>query len=152
MTGLASIKWIVFLKAKWGVDISYIWTREDRLHLAIVIDLFARRVVGLAAGDRLHRDLALTALRKALITRCPPESLINLSVKPLAVLMPVIRRHGNSRGVHSNPFARANHSISKITASTARLSPAAALSDLTTPDFSARRIFSIFIASTTASG
>ena len=35
---------------------------------------------------------------------------------------------------------------------TARLSPALALTDLTVPDFSARRIFSIFIASTIASG
>ncbi|SMD15207.1 putative transposase [Fulvimarina manganoxydans] len=31
---------------KWGVDISYIWTREGWLYLAVVIDLFARRVVG----------------------------------------------------------------------------------------------------------
>ena len=41
---------------KWGVDISYIWTREGWLYLAVVIDLFARRVVGWATGDRLHRE------------------------------------------------------------------------------------------------
>ena len=64
---------------KWGVDISYVWTREGWLYLAIVIDLFARRVVGWATGDRLHRDLALAALRKALIIRCPPEGLIHHS-------------------------------------------------------------------------
>jgi putative transposase len=64
---------------KWGVDISYIWTREGWLYLAVVIDLFARRVVGWATGDRLHRDLALAALRKALIIRCPPEGLIHHS-------------------------------------------------------------------------
>ena len=39
---------------KWGADISYVWTREGWLYLAVVIDLFARRVVGWAAGDRLH--------------------------------------------------------------------------------------------------
>jgi putative transposase len=43
---------------KWGADISYIWTREGWLYLAVVIDLFARRVVGWSTGDRLHRDLA----------------------------------------------------------------------------------------------
>jgi putative transposase len=32
---------------KWGADISYIWTREGWLYLAVVIDLFARKVVGL---------------------------------------------------------------------------------------------------------
>ena len=31
---------------KWGADISYVWTREGWLYLAVVIDLFARRVVG----------------------------------------------------------------------------------------------------------
>jgi transposase InsO family protein len=42
---------------KWGADISYVWTREGWLYLAVIIDLFARRVVGWATGDRLHRNL-----------------------------------------------------------------------------------------------
>jgi len=33
---------------KWGADISYVWTREGWLYLAVVIDLFARRIVGWA--------------------------------------------------------------------------------------------------------
>ena len=53
---------------KWGADISYVWTRQGWLYLAVVIDIFARRVVGWAIGDRLHRELALAALRKPL--RC----------------------------------------------------------------------------------
>lgn len=36
----------------------------------------SRRVVGLAMGDRLHRDLALAALRKAPVMRRPPEGLV----------------------------------------------------------------------------
>ncbi len=44
------------------------------------------------------------------------------------------------------------HSNSRIAASTARLSPGPKLAAFTTAAFSARRIFSIFIASTTASG
>ena len=48
------------------MDISYVWTREGWLYLAVVIDLFSRKIVGWAVGDRLHRDLALAALRKAL--------------------------------------------------------------------------------------
>lgn len=50
-------------KRKWGADISYVWTREGWLYLAVVIDLFARRVVGWATGDRLHKELTLSALR-----------------------------------------------------------------------------------------
>jgi putative transposase len=64
---------------KWGADISYVWTREEWLYLAVVIDLFARRVVGWATSDRLHRHLALAALRKALIMRRPPAGLIHHS-------------------------------------------------------------------------
>ena len=64
---------------KWGADISYVWTREGWLYLAVVIDLFARRVVGWATGDRLHRDLALAALRKALTMRRPATGLIHHS-------------------------------------------------------------------------
>jgi putative transposase len=62
---------------KWGSDISYIWTREGWLYRAVVIDLFARQVVGWAMADRLHRELALTALRKALIMRRPTPGLIH---------------------------------------------------------------------------
>jgi putative transposase len=64
---------------KWGTDISYIWTREGWLYLAVVIDLFARRVIGWATGDRLHRDLALAALRKPLVMRRPAPGLIHHS-------------------------------------------------------------------------
>ena len=42
---------------KWGVDISYIWTAEGWLYLAIVLDLFSRRIVGWAGNrysTRLH--------------------------------------------------------------------------------------------------
>jgi transposase InsO family protein len=38
--------------------------REGWPYLAVVIDLFARRVIGWATADRSHRDLALAALRK----------------------------------------------------------------------------------------
>src|SRR4051812_34273268 len=62
-----------------GADISYVWTREGWLYLAVVIDLFARRVVGWATSDRLHRDLALAALRKALTMRRPAAGLIHHS-------------------------------------------------------------------------
>jgi len=64
---------------KWGAEISYVWTREGWLYLAVVIDLFARRVVGWATGDRLHRDLALKALRKAVVMRRPDAGLIHHS-------------------------------------------------------------------------
>jgi transposase InsO family protein len=49
------------------------------MYLAVVIDLFARRVVGWSTSDRLHRDLAVAALRKALTMRRPAVGLIHHS-------------------------------------------------------------------------
>lgn len=62
---------------KWGADISYVWTREGWLYLAVVIDLFARRVVGWETSDRLHKELALSALRRSIAVRSPPAGLIH---------------------------------------------------------------------------
>ena len=65
--------------SKWGADISYIWTAEGWLYLAIVLDLFSRRIVGWATSDRLKKDLAISALRKAIAMRSPPPGLIHHS-------------------------------------------------------------------------
>jgi putative transposase len=64
---------------KWAADISYVWTSEGWLYLAVVLDLFARRVVGWAVSNRLHKGLALEALRKALAVRRPGKGLIHHS-------------------------------------------------------------------------
>lgn len=65
--------------AVWVADISYVRTGEGWLYLAVIIDLYARRIVGWAASTRLTQDLALTALRMALTHRCPPAGLIHHS-------------------------------------------------------------------------
>jgi len=64
---------------KWGADISYIWTAEGWLYLAIVVDLFSRRIVGWATSDRMKKDLALTALNRALAVRRPAAGIIHHS-------------------------------------------------------------------------
>lgn len=83
---------------KWGVDISYVWTREGWIYLAVVIDLFSRRVVGWSVGDRLHRKLAIAALQTALTMRRPPEGLIHHSDRGSQYCsvdyQATLRRHG----------------------------------------------------------
>jgi transposase InsO family protein len=64
---------------KWGADISYIWTAEGWLYLAIVLDFYSRRIVGWATSDRLRKDLALNALRQAIVMRVPEPGLIHHS-------------------------------------------------------------------------
>ena len=43
---------------KWAGDISYIWTSEGWLYLAVILDLYSRRVIGWAVSNRMKRDLA----------------------------------------------------------------------------------------------
>jgi transposase InsO family protein len=60
----------------WTGDITYIWTEEGWLYLAVVIDLFNRQVVGFAMGQRMTRALVMDALRMAWFRRHPPPGLI----------------------------------------------------------------------------
>src|SRR5690606_31293416 len=64
---------------KWGVDISYIWTAEGWLYLAIVLDLYSRRIIGWSVSDRLKKDIALKALQRAIAIRRPPRGVIHHS-------------------------------------------------------------------------
>ena len=64
---------------KWGVDISYIWTREGWLYLAIVMDFYSRRIVGWACSNRLKKGLALDAFDRAVALRQPPAGLTHHS-------------------------------------------------------------------------
>lgn len=77
---------------KWVADISYIPTLEDWLYLAVVLDLFSRKVVGLAMSETLHTDLVLTAMNQALLRRHPEAGL----------------QHHSDRGCHytSHEFQR----------------------------------------------
>ena len=62
---------------KWAGDISYIWTNEGWLYLAVVIDLYSRRVIGWAVSNRMKRDLAIRALDMAVALRRPPKGCIH---------------------------------------------------------------------------
>jgi transposase InsO family protein len=65
--------------AVWVADITYIWTLEGWLYLAVVLDLYARRIVGWAMSHRIDGDLTLSALRQALAYRRPSAGLIHHS-------------------------------------------------------------------------
>jgi putative transposase len=64
---------------KWLADITYIPTLEGWLYLAVVFDLYSRRVVGWAMSDRMTKNLTISALRMALLQRRPAPGLIHHS-------------------------------------------------------------------------
>ena len=57
-------------------DITYIWTQEGWLYLAVIIDLFSRKVVGWSMGSRMKAQLVCDALRMAIWQRRPGAGLI----------------------------------------------------------------------------
>jgi len=63
----------------WGTDITYLWTQEGWLYLAVVIDLYSRRVVGWAMDRRMKKALVIRALMMAVNLRRPPAGLIHHS-------------------------------------------------------------------------
>jgi putative transposase len=63
----------------WATDITYLWTWEGWVYLAVVLDLFSRRVVGWALAEHLRTELVLGALQMALGRRRPPAELVHHS-------------------------------------------------------------------------
>jgi len=60
----------------WASDITYIWTREGWLYLAVILDLFSRHIVGWAMSNHLGQELALNALKQAIWRRRPPQGVL----------------------------------------------------------------------------
>ena len=57
-------------------DITYIRTRSGWLYLAVVLDLYSRKLIGWAMAPHMRADLVCTALQKAIAQRQPPAGLI----------------------------------------------------------------------------
>ena len=64
---------------RWVADITYLRTGEGWLYLAVVLDLYSRKVVGWSMSPRLQRDLVLEALAMAIAQRRPSAGLIHHS-------------------------------------------------------------------------
>ena len=60
----------------WCGDITYIWAGRGWVYLAVVLDLFARRVVGWALSHRLDANLAIRALDHAYLQRGRPDKVM----------------------------------------------------------------------------
>ncbi len=63
----------------WVADITYLRLGKEFVYLAVVLDVYSRRVVGWSLGRSLHTELPLTAFRKALADRQPGPGLVHHS-------------------------------------------------------------------------
>jgi transposase InsO family protein len=64
---------------KWAADITYISTKMGWLYLAVVMDLFSRRIVGWAVSDNIDSALVQSAMKMAILHRDPDKGLIHHS-------------------------------------------------------------------------
>lgn len=60
----------------WAGDITYVWTAEGWLYMAVVLDLYSRRVIAWGMGNRLAQELATAALTMALARRHPTAGVL----------------------------------------------------------------------------
>ena len=60
----------------WVGDITYLWTKEGWLYLAVFIDLYSRMIVGWSVGNRLSTELVVTAWQRACMRRRPGAGLL----------------------------------------------------------------------------
>ncbi len=67
------------INALWAADITFIWTSQGWLYLAVVMDLYSRRIVGWSMSRHIDRHLAVDALKMALGHRRPEGDLIHHS-------------------------------------------------------------------------
>ena len=61
----------------WAGDITYVWTAEGWLYLAVVLDLYSRRVIAWGMGSRLTQELATAALTMAMEHRRPTSGVLH---------------------------------------------------------------------------
>ena len=64
---------------KWIADFTYVWTAEGWLYVAVVIDLFSRRVVGWSMSAEMTAQLVTDALVMAIWRRGKPDALLHHS-------------------------------------------------------------------------
>jgi putative transposase len=67
------------LNQVWVADLTYIWIASGFVYLAVILDVYSRKVIGYALSERIDREVALVALKMALENRKPPVGCIHHS-------------------------------------------------------------------------
>ncbi len=80
-------------------DITYVWTREGWLYLAVVIDLCSRKVVGWSMSSRMKKQLVCDALQMAIWRRRPKAGLIHHSDRGSQYASKAFRRLLKAHGI-----------------------------------------------------
>ena len=92
----------------WTADITYIRILTGFVYLAVVLDLYSRKVIGWAISKRIDGDLALNALEMAIISRDPSRGVFHHSDRGVQYLCDKYVKRLNERGFHISCSAKGN--------------------------------------------
>ncbi len=92
----------------WAGDLTYVWTTEGWLYLAVILDLYSRLVVGWAMGHRLTVELAEQALTMALANRNPLAGLLHHSDRGSQYAATSYQRVLTTHGITTSMSRRGN--------------------------------------------
>jgi putative transposase len=92
----------------WAGDITYINTQQGWLYLAIVMDLYSRRIVGWSMDRWISRHLAIDALHMALGSRMPEEKMIHHSDRGAQYTSDDFRSELDKHGIQCSMSGRGN--------------------------------------------
>lgn len=97
----------------WAADLTYIRIQNGFVYLAVILDLYSRKVIGWAISKRIDAELALAALRQAIQTRHPQPGCIHHSDRGVQYLckeyLALLKEHGlvPSNSAKGNPYHNA---------------------------------------------
>ena len=93
---------------RWASDITQLWTRQGWLYLAVVMDLYSRRIVGWSMDRWMSRHLVIDALSMALGARNPEDNLIHHSDRGAQYTSDDFRSMLDKHGIQCSMSARGN--------------------------------------------
>jgi putative transposase len=93
---------------RWAGDITYINTQQGWLYLAIIMDLYSRRIVGWSMDRWISRHLAIDALHMALGSRMPEEKMIHHSDRGSQYTSDDYRSELDKHGIQCSMSGRGN--------------------------------------------
>jgi len=93
---------------KWVSDITYVWTDEGWLYLAVVMDLYSRAIVGWSMAKRMTQQLVIDALTMALFRRGFPRGTIIHSDRGSQYCATAYQKLISEKGLRCSMGRRAN--------------------------------------------
>jgi putative transposase len=93
---------------KWAADFTYVWTAEGWLFVAVVLDLFSRRVVGWSMQPTMTSQLVMDALLMAVFRRGRPKSVLHHSDQGSQYTSENFQRLLDSNGIVCSMSRRGN--------------------------------------------